>query len=181
MGTFQIFFDIYFGFLLIFQRNKAQRVRQTTKKIETAQKIKETEKKTQRERLKEKHKRAEEQRTSKHLGVKLKAKDESQKVREVNFIQVLEQDIKRCESVKKIQKYESQTKKHASTIEEQKELKARENEMKELAVIDRKKKLECKRQSWVNELNLKRTERNSGEIYFITKLRSQAIFAGFSK
>lgn len=87
-------------------------------------------------------------------------------MREVNFIQGLEQDIKRCESVKKIQKYESQTKKHATTIEEQKELKARENEMKELAVIDRKKKLECKRQTWVNELNLKRTERNSG-----TKIR----------
>jgi len=41
------------------------------------------------------------------------------------------------------------------TIEEQKELKARENELKEQAVIERKRKLETKRQSWVRELTNK--------------------------
>ena len=47
------------------------------------------------------------------------------------------------------------------TIEEQKEIKARENELKEQAVIERKRKLESKRQTWVTELNIKRNRRNS--------------------
>ena len=73
------------------QRNKAQRVRKTTEKVENAQKIKKSVQFNQRQKLDEKLKRAELQRTSKHLDVRLKAKDESQKVREVNFIQGLEQ------------------------------------------------------------------------------------------
>ena len=47
------------------------------------------------------------------------------------------------------------------TIEEQKELKARENELKEQAVIERKRKLESKRQTWVTQLNIKRNRRIS--------------------
>lgn len=143
------------------KRDKANRVRKASEKVENAQKIKMMGQLNQKQRLDEKLKRAAQQRNSKHLDVKLRAKDESQKVREVNFIQELEQDIKRTESVKKIKKYEKQTEKHAMTIEEQKELKARENELKEQAVIERKRKLETKRQSWVRELTNKRHLRNS--------------------
>lgn len=73
------------------KRNKAQRVRKATEKVENAQKIKKSVQVNQRQRLDEKLKRAALQRNSKHLDVKLRAKDESQKVREVNFIQGLEQ------------------------------------------------------------------------------------------
>ena len=73
------------------KRNKAQRVRKSTQKVEIAQKIKESVQLDKRHKLDEKLKRAALQRNSKQTDVKLKAKDESQKVREVNFIQGLEQ------------------------------------------------------------------------------------------
>ena len=89
-------------------------------------------------------------------------KDESQKIREANFIQELEMDIKRVETVKKIAKYHQQTEKHASTLEEQNKLKMREIEQKERAVIERKRKLESERQNWVEGLNRRRDERLQG-------------------
>ena len=73
------------------KREKANRVRQATQKVENAQKVKMMGQLNQKQRLDEKLKRAAQQRNSKHLDVKLRAKDESQKVREVNFIQELEQ------------------------------------------------------------------------------------------
>ena len=59
--------------------------------MENAQKIKMSVQLDQRQKLNEKLERAELQRNSRQSNVKLKAKDESQKVREVNFIQGLEQ------------------------------------------------------------------------------------------
>ena len=70
-------------------------------------------------------KRVEINKETKKTNFKLKLKDESQKIREANFIQELEQDIKRVETEKKIKKYNYQTEKHASSLEEQKEMKTR--------------------------------------------------------
>ena len=72
-----------------------------------------------------KMKRVEINKETKKTNFKLKLKDESQKIREANFIQELEQDIKRVETEKKIKKYNYQTEKHASSLEEQKEMKTR--------------------------------------------------------
>ena len=132
-------------------------------------------------------KRVEINKETKKTNFKLKLKDESQKIREANFIQELEQDIKRVETEKKIKKYNYQTEKHASSLEEQKEMKTRgksnpdkswtifwsqtvrvdldnlvsklEIEQKERAVIERKRKLESDRQSWVTELDRRRNQR----------------------
>ena len=102
-----------------------------------------------------------------HPIIKAKLKDESQKIREANFIQELELDIKRVETVKKIKKYHQQTEKHASTLEEQNKLKMKEIEQKERAVIERKRKLESERQNWVEGLNRRRDERLQGMRFLI--------------
>ena len=104
---------------------------------------------------------------------KAKLKDESLKIREANFVQELELDIKRVETVKKIKKYHQQTEKHASSLEEQNKLKMKEIEQKERAVIERKRKLESERQNWVEGLNRRRDERLQGNAFFIKSVKKQ--------
>ena len=106
------------------------------------------------------------QKKSSPTNWKAKLKDESLKIREANFVQELELDIKRVETVKKIKKYHQQTEKHASSLEEQNKLKMKEIEQKERAVIERKRKLESERQNWVEGLNRRRDERLQGNAFF---------------
>ena len=141
------------------QRSKAEKVRKIAEKVESVQKNKNSVQLEKQKKLDQKMRRAELNKETKKTNFKAKLKDESQKIREANFIQELEQDIKRVETVKKIKKYHQQTEKHASTLEEQNKLKMKEIEQKERAVIERKRKLECERQNWVEGLNRRRDER----------------------
>jgi len=141
------------------QRSKAEKVRKIAEKVESVQKNKTTVQMEKQKKLDQKMRRAELNKETNKTNFKAKLKDESQKIREANFIQELEMDIKRVETVKKIKKYHQQTEKHASTLEEQNKLKIREIEQKERAVIERKRKLESERQDWVEGLNRRRDER----------------------
>ena len=118
------------------QRSKAEKVRKIAEKVESVQKNKNSVQLEKQKKLDQKMRRAELNKETKKTNFKAKLKDESQKIREANFIQELEQDIKRVETVKKIKKYHQQTEKHASTLEEQNKLKMKEIEQKERAVIE---------------------------------------------
>ena len=109
------------------QRSKAAKVRKIAEKVESVQKNKNSVQLEKQKKLDQKMKRAEINKETNKTNIQIKLKDESQKIREANFIQELEQDIKRVETEKKIKKYHKQTQKHASSIEEQKELKTRGN------------------------------------------------------
>ncbi len=73
--------------------------------------------------LEKKLKQATAKRNAQQQDLKIKAQDESQKVKEVNFINELEIGMKRVDGEKKIKKYEEKTEKHTLSLEEQKELK----------------------------------------------------------
>jgi len=143
------------------QREKTEKVRKQTEKVEKAQRNQKKAQQRAKIVLEEKLKQATAKRNAQQQDLKIKAQDESQKVKEVNFINELEIGMKRAVGEKKIKKYEEKTEKHTLSLEEQKELKAKENEERERSVIARKRRLEFERKTWLSTLSQKRQDKTS--------------------